>query len=79
LPIEWDDEAKVMKEEIKLYIIKPKGLPDFDQPCNIFMHGGGAIMFDADMYLSYGKRQALKLNCVVVVPDFRNAPEAKTP
>ena len=37
------------------------------------------MIFDADTYLAYGKRLALKLNCVLVLPDFRNAPEAKTP
>lgn len=32
---------------IKMYVIRPKNLPKYGNACEIWAHGGGAIMLDA--------------------------------
>ena len=63
---------------MKVYIIKPKDLQG-PSPCNIYVHGGGAIFFTSEQYQHVGCHFALSLNIVYVLPEFRNAPEAKVP
>ena len=36
-------------------------------------------MTNAEMYVTFMQKRALSANCVVFVPDFRNAPESKCP
>jgi acetyl esterase/lipase len=67
---------------MNIYITKPYGLKDaVNQPFINFLHGGAAVMFDAEMFNAHGldKRWALLFNCPIVMPDFRNAPEIKQP
>ena len=67
-------------EEIDMYVFKPKELVDTTgNAAVVYIHGGGAVMTTADMYIVPCQRLCLMANCVFFVPDFRNAPEAKTP
>jgi len=66
--------------DMSIYVTKPYTLKDkTNLPCLIFNHGGGAVLFSAEISHWYGldKRFALMLDCTVVMPEFRNAPEIK--
>ena len=67
--------------KINLYITKPKSLKGSNEPCFIFNHGGGAVLFSAKSYhdTGLGKKFAVTLNCVVILVDYRKCPEVKHP
>lgn len=68
--------------QIELIVAKPNAIKDLrDQPCVIWNHGGGGIFYTARKYHEWGegKRRALALNCVVIMVDYRLAPETKQP
>jgi acetyl esterase/lipase len=48
-------------------------------PAVLFIHGGGYISGTAAMALPTAQRMASRLGCVVVVPDYRVAPETRFP
>jgi len=67
---------------MNIYITKPYTLKDtVDSTCVIFAHGGGACLFSAKACNDHGidKRWAIVFNTVVIMPEFRNAPEIKQP
>lgn len=41
------DDGKSMK----LFVLKPKNLPDGPQPCMYYVHGGAALMLNAEHFL----------------------------
>lgn len=65
--------------ENKIWMIKPKNLPDAGNPAYLYAHGGGAIMFPAEMDNGKMAHTALNLQCIVFNVDFRLGPEAKAP
>jgi len=67
---------------ITVYVInRPDAAPSESQrmPAVMFIHGGGYITGTAAMSLPSAQRMAATLNCVVVVPDYRVAPETRFP
>lgn len=64
---------------MKLFIIRPNGMGYGPHPCNIYLHGGAAIFFTSESLLHDGIYAAMTLQCIVIMPEFRNAPEAKVP
>ncbi len=67
---------------ITVYVInRPDAAPSESQrrPAVMFIHGGGYITGTAAMSVPSAQRLAERLNCVVVVPDYRVAPETRFP
>ena len=63
-----------------MFIVKPKTLVGTTRNAAVvWNHGGGAYFSTADLYVINGQKMSTKANVVVFIPDFRNAPEAKTP
>lgn len=76
--------VKVCKDcdgnDMDLYVCKPKNCPP-NAPCLVQNHGGGVSLFTAKIMHEFGldKRLAIDNNCVIIMPEFRNAPEVKAP
>lgn len=64
---------------IEVFMYRPKNLRGGDHPANVYVHGGGAIIMDAAMNRVYNQRKAIMERMIVFAPEFRNAPENKTP
>ena len=65
-----------------MYVSKPKELKEKkNQPCVVWNHGGGACLHTAKVFHEWGegKRRAVELNCVVIMVEYRKAPETKQP
>ena len=67
---------------IKVYVVNRQVQTQVDQrgmPAVLFIHGGGYISGTAAMSVSTAQKMAERLNCVVVLPDYRVAPETRFP
>lgn len=64
---------------IKIYMIRPKSLPEENNAAYIYAHGGGAIMLEAKSENPGMVVTALNLQCIVFNVDYRLGPEAKAP
>lgn len=50
-----------------------------NRPAILYIHGGGYVLGNAEEYLQELEKIALELDCVVVSPDYRLAPETAFP
>ncbi len=61
-------------EKIDIQIIEPKNIGN-NSPCLIYYHGGGFISDNMEAYIKAMPLYALKVNCKVVLVDYRLALE----
>lgn len=67
---------------IRVYVVNRSERPQVDQrgmPAVLFIHGGGFISGTAAMSVATAQKMAERLNCIVVLPDYRVAPETRFP
>ena len=75
-------QAEGESHQVELIAITPNEIKDYkDNACIVWNHGGGACFFTARKFHEWGegKRRALACNCVVIMVDYRKAPETKQP
>lgn len=60
-------------EPVFVYVIKPRELTE-TSPCLFDIHGGGFMMKASPAHFMRAKEYAYKLNCTVIVPDYRLIP-----
>ena len=66
---------------IKIFKIRPKTISEASKgnTAYVWAHGGGAILFYAEMFNHEMCRMACETNCIVFSVDYRKAPEHKCP
>lgn len=79
-------EKKVVPMEVEpglsidVSIFRPKTLGDSkDNSAMIYGHGGGGTMMSPDCWAIYIAEMCLRLNTVIIAPNYRKAPEHKQP
>ena len=65
-------------ENLQTLVIEPKNHSG-TVPCIIFFHGGGFLMSASSAHYQIAKWYAERLNCKVIMPDYRLLPENKYP
>ena len=66
-------------EAIAARIYKPEGAPAQGMPVILYIHGGGWVIADLDVYDASPRALAKKANAIVVSVHYRQAPEHKFP
>lgn len=62
----------------RLLILTPDGIAP-DAPCLFYIHGGGYVMGSPDAVQTWSSGIAKACRCIVLLPSYRLAPEAKWP
>ena len=67
--------------KIPTLIFEPKNILDVSEklPCIMFFHGGGFLMSASGAHYKIAKWYAYKLNCKVIMPDYRLMPKYTYP
>ena len=65
-------------EQIPVYVIRPRELTEIS-PCLLDIHGGGFMMKASPAHFMRAKEYAYKLNCTVILPDYRLIPKYPYP
>lgn len=71
-----DQEIKYSKGTFDIRILKPKGPPT---AIIVYYHGGGWVIGDIDSYLSFSRYLVHKSNAIVLMVNYRKAPEHPYP
>ena len=64
-------------KDVSAHIIKPRGCDS--SKALLYFHGGGFVSHSPKIYQRFCSRLAKELKCVVIVPDYRLAPEHPFP
>ncbi|WP_044932591.1 alpha/beta hydrolase [Butyrivibrio sp. AC2005] len=86
IPCGSDENVSVRRHIISGYagynlpalVIEPKNT-DEKLPCIMFFHGGGLILKAAGAHYQFAKWYAEKVNCKVIMPDYRLMPKYRFP
>jgi len=86
LPIHITKDLKIHDEKIESFedhemvvdVFDPR-INDEKLPCVIFYHGGGFMLGVNEVHYRYASEYARMMPCVVVMPDYRLAPEDPFP
>jgi acetyl esterase/lipase len=72
------EHAPAASANVRLLVYRPRLTPDL-RPMILSIHGGGLVMGSADMDDRENSRWAEDLDCIIVSPDYRLAPETPYP
>ena len=75
-----ENEPSVQTSTVKVYVVRPRGIGEGKKRgAVVWAHGGGAILFHAEMFNHEMCKLACTAQCVVFSVDYRKAPEYKCP
>lgn len=84
--LELDEDVELIHYELprpsgdwmKVYLLKPSGASE-GLPCMIHYHGGGFMLKASPLLIKNMADYAKRINCVVVIPDYRLIPDHPFP
>ena len=81
LPVSGANTDTCSSSSIKIFKIRPNSITETSKnnTAYVWAHGGGAILFYAEMFNNEMCRMACESNCIVFSVDYRKAPEYKCP